>query len=327
MPNPKVSVVIPSYNRAHLIGESIQSVLDQTYQDFELIVVDDGSSDNTEDVVRGFNDSRISYTYQDNKGISAARNAGIRKARGRYFAFLDSDDFWFRELLDLEVPILEENPNVGLVYAKAQAIDVDGELKGQISGALQKYPGQTLKSALYGNFVCIQTAIMRRECFDRVGLFDETLKARVDYDLWIRMAKHYHFAYLNKVLAHFRIHTGGYTHSKSEHFADVCAGRIRVLDKAFSDPDLSHEIRAVEPLAYRNAYLDIALGWLSAGNWRQSAIYFWKAIRTSPNPVVTLFRILWLILFYNFLSKTKWGNRLISRLVDLRRRWRAAPVV
>jgi glycosyltransferase involved in cell wall biosynthesis len=325
--HPRVSVVIPTYNRAHLIGESIQSVLTQTFRDFELIVVDDGSSDDTETVVRRFGDPRIRYTYQENKGISGAQNTGIRTAKGGYIAFLGSDDLWLPALLQLEVEILGSNPDVGLAYAKAQAIDTDGNLKSQISGTSQKYPGDTLKSALYGNFVCTIAALMRRECFDRVGLFDETLKARVDYDMWIRMAKHYRFAYLDRVLAHFRIHSGRYTRVKSEHFAQVCTSRIKVLDKAFADPDLSEDILSTKPIAYRNAYMDIGLGWLSSRTWRESVRNFRKAIRISPNPLLTPFRILWLILVYNILSKSRWGSRLISALVDLKRRRRTALVV
>lgn len=327
MSNPKVSVVIPTYNRAHLIGESIQSVLDQTFQDFELIIVDDGSSDDTEAVVGRFDDPRIRYIYQENKGISGAHNTGVRNAKGQYIIFLGSDDLWLPKLLELEVLILDTNPDIGLVYAKAQAINGDGNVMSQMSGALQKYPGETLKSALYGNFVCTITALIRRECFDRVGLFDETLKARVDYDMWIRMAKYYRFAHIDKVLAHFRMHAGRYTGAMSKHFVEVCASRIRVLDKAFSNADLSEEILAIKPVAYCNAYMDIGLGWLNVRAWKKSVHYFWQAIRVSPNPVITPFRILYSILFYNVFSKTKWGSRLISKLVDLRRRWRAAPVL
>lgn len=327
MSNPKVSVVIPTYNRAHLIGESIQSVLAQTFPDFQLIIVDDGSSDGTETVVKGFNDPRIRYIYQENRGISGAQNTGIRQAEGQYIAFLGSDDLWLPKLLELEVPILDTNPDVDLVYSKAQAIDADGNLKGQILGAFQKYPGETFKSELYGDSVCTITAVMRRQCFDRVGLFDENLSTRVDWDMWVRMAKHYRFAHIDKVLAHFRIHPGRYTRTRLDDFAKVCENGIKVLDKAFSDPDLPEEILAIRPIAYRNVYMDIGLRWLSARDWWDSARYLWKAICISPSPVLTPFRILWLILFYNVLSKTRWGSRLVSKLVALKRGKRTVPAV
>ena len=118
---PTVSIIIPTYNRAHLIDRSIQSVLNQTYQDFELIVVDDGSTDNTEDIIRQFQekDKRIKYIKHDkNKGGSAARNTGIKNSRGEYIAFQDSDDEWFPEKLEKQIEIIEcTDPKVGIVYS------------------------------------------------------------------------------------------------------------------------------------------------------------------------------------------------------------------
>lgn len=263
--------------------------------------------------------------YQENTGISGARNTGIGHSKGEYIAFLDSDDLWLAELLESEVPILDTNLDIGVVYAKAQAMDTDGNLMSYTRGNLQRYPGHTLKSALYGDFVAFITAVLRRECFDRIGLFDETLRGRVDWDLWVRIAKYYRFAYIDKVLAHFRAHARQFTGAKSEHFAEVSQCGIKVLDKAFSDPALSKEILAMKPLAYRNAYLDIGLRWFRARTWRESARYFWKSIRISPNPLATLLRIWGLILFSKVFSKTRWGNRLMYGLVDLRRRRRTTP--
>lgn len=327
MSTPEVSIVMPTYNRAHLIGESIQSVLDQTFQDFELIIVDDGSSDDTEAVVKRFNDPRIRYIYQQNKGQSGATNTGIRNARGKYIAFLDSDDLWVPELLEVEVAILDAKPDIGLVYAKAQAMDEKGNPKPRIRGAYEKYPGETLKSMLYGDFSCIQTTLVRRECFDLAGLFDETLKGRVDWDMFLRIAKHYRFAHINKILAKFRFHPGQKTGPESPVFVEVFESRIRVLDKAFSSADLPEEVLAIRPLAYRNAYIDVGLHWLSIWRFREAFSYFWKSIKVSPNPLGTPFRILYLVLFNNFLSKTMWGNRLISKLIDLRRKWHTAPML
>jgi glycosyltransferase involved in cell wall biosynthesis len=318
--SPKVSVVMPTYNRAHLIAAAIQSILNQTFQDFELVIVDDGSTDGTEAVVRRFNDPRLRYIYQERRGIGAARNRGIRHAEGRYIAFLDSDDVWLPHLLELEVPILDDRPEVGVVYAQARAMDRDGNLMTQIRGTLQKYPDEGLKSALYGDFVCIIASLVRRECFERAGLFDETLMAREDWDMWVRIAKYYRFAHVDQVLAHFRTHDEQRTSAKSGHFAEVCRNTLAVLDKAYSHADLAAEALAIKPLAYRNAYMDMGLRWLRVGALRESARCFWIAIRVSPNPLVTPFRIVWLILFYNVFSKMIWTSRLMSKLVNLKRR-------
>lgn len=323
---PTVSVIIPTYNRARLIGEAIQSVLDQTFTDLELIVVDDGSTDNTESVVTEFKDPRVRYIHQENMGISAARNAGIHNTQGRYVAFLDSDDLWLPRLLESQVPVLDGDPHFGVVYTRAQAIDANGNALFHTRGDLQKYPDQALKSMLYGDFTCIQTALIRRECFDGAGFFDESLTGRVDWDMFLRLAKVCRFAFTDRVLAHFRAHSLQHTGVKSEYFAEVCESGIKVLDKAFSDPDLSKQILAIKPLAYRNAYVDIGLRWMGVPEWRESARSFWRAIRVSPNPLITPFRIAWLIFFYKVLSRTKWGNRLISSLGELKRKRRQASV-
>jgi glycosyltransferase involved in cell wall biosynthesis len=320
VPDPVVSVVIPTYNRAHLIGESIHSVLDQTYGDFELVVVDDGSSDDTEAVVRRFHDPRIRYIYQENQGISGARNTGIRNARGKYIGFLDSDDLWLPQLLEVQVAALDADPEVGLVYAKAQAMNERGHPKTQLRGAREKYPGETLKSLLCGDFGCIQTTVVRRECFDLAGVFDETLTTSVDWDMSLRQSRVCRFHYVDRVLARFRMHPGQTTGDRSVGLAQWARDRTRVLDKAYSGQDVSPEARAVRALAYRNVYVDVGLHWLSARAWRRSAGCFWKAIQASPNPWAASVRIVWLILFWNVFSRMRWSSRLISRLVDLRRR-------
>src|SRR5690349_3602213 len=108
---PKVSVIIPTYNRAQFIARAVDSVLEQTYKDFEIIVIDDGSSDNTQEILKAY-EGKIRYVYQQNKGISAARNRGIQEAKGEYIAFLDSDDVWKPEKLSVQVAILDVNPHV-----------------------------------------------------------------------------------------------------------------------------------------------------------------------------------------------------------------------
>jgi len=127
--NPTVSVIIPAYNQANFIGKAIESVLRQTYQDFEIIVIDDGSTDNTEEITRGFKDKRVKYIkkYKKNRGISVARNIGIKTARGKYIALLDSDDEWLPEKLDKQINILQsESPEVGVVYSNLCYIDENG---------------------------------------------------------------------------------------------------------------------------------------------------------------------------------------------------------
>ena len=128
--NPTVSAIILTYNRANLIEKAIKSVLKQTYQDFEIIVVDDGSTDNTGEIIRGFKDKRVKYIkkYKENKGSSVARNIGIKVARGKYIALLDSDDEWLPEKLDKQIKILQDgSPELGVVYSNSYYIDENGK--------------------------------------------------------------------------------------------------------------------------------------------------------------------------------------------------------
>jgi len=127
--NPNVSVIVATYNRANFIDRAIKSILNQIYQDFEIIIVDDGSSDNTEEIIKGYKDKRIIYIkHKKNQGISTARNTGIKRAKGEYIAFLDSDDEWFPEKLERQVVLLQnESSEVGVVYSDLRYIDENGK--------------------------------------------------------------------------------------------------------------------------------------------------------------------------------------------------------
>ena len=127
---PKVSVVMPAYNYGRFLGEAIQSVLDQTFQDFELIVVDDGSTDNTKEVIGSFTDRRIKYIYQQNRGVSTALNVGISASRGEYIALLDADDIWLPHNLEKGVEVLDEHAEVGFSYGQAYLMDIEGRIYG-----------------------------------------------------------------------------------------------------------------------------------------------------------------------------------------------------
>ncbi len=206
--NPKVSVVIPTYNRAHLIGRAIESVLNQTYQDFELIIIDDCSIDNTDDVIKEFQkkDNRIIYLKHDkNKGGSAARNTGIKTSRGEYIAFLDSDDEWLPEKLEKQINVFKKlSDNIGLVYSGYyEVLEQNGEVLSKI---IPIFKGDIYKNILKSNILGSPTPLIRKICFEKAGLFDETLLSCQDWDLWIRIAKYYKFDFLKETLAKYYIH-------------------------------------------------------------------------------------------------------------------------
>jgi glycosyltransferase involved in cell wall biosynthesis len=316
----KVSVILPTYNRAHLLPVAVESVLSQDFRDFELMVVDDGSTDATQEVLRGYSDPRIRTFTQENRGIGGALNAGIQAARGSLIARIDSDDRWLPELLSVEVPILEKQPDAGVVYARAQAMDEGGRPLPQMLGAPLKFPGDPFKSFVYGDFGCAITALIRRDCLERAGLFDESLVGNEDWELWIRLSRFTRFVFIDRVLAHFRMHPGRTTAGASKRFAAITEGRVQVLEGVFSQSDLPASVLAIREQAFRNAHMDAALRWLSVKESRKARAHFLQAIRLSGNPLGTSLRIAYLILVYRYLSKHTWGIRLVEGLVRANRR-------
>jgi len=200
--NPLVSVIIPTYNRAHLLSRAIGSVLKQSYQDFELILVDDGSTDDTEKVVKGFHDERVRYiSYEENRGGAAARNVGIQVAEGEYLAFLDSDDEWYLDKLERQLKVFEGlSSKFGVVYTGGYLIFPDDTKVYIPSDDLKPTSGDIHKDILERSFVNTVSALVRRECFDGAGLFDERLPSVQDRELWMRVSKRYYFHYLKKPL-------------------------------------------------------------------------------------------------------------------------------
>ena len=202
MRSPTVSVIIPTYNRGHLINRAINTVLVQTFQDFEVIVVDDGSTDNTIEVVNRLSDDRVSLLkINENRGASFARNRGIELAAGRYIAFQDSDDEWKKDKLKKQIQVFNNAaPEVGLVYTGYWNAKDDGKTYLP-SPSIRPKEGYLHNVLLEGNFIAMPTALVRKECLLRVGLFDEHLPRLQDWDLWLRISKECFFRFINEPLA------------------------------------------------------------------------------------------------------------------------------
>lgn len=198
---PKVSIVIPTYNRAYCINRAIESVLAQTYRDFEIIVVDDGSTDNTYEVIQGFKDERIKYIkHSHNKSESAARNTGIKNSLCEYIAFQDSDDEWLPEKLERQMMMAEEaGDEVGVIYSQYRRVLEDGRDFIIPHDGIPMVDGDIQKMLLESCIVGMPTTIVRRNCFERVGLFDESIHCCTDWDMWLRISGDYKFAYLPEV--------------------------------------------------------------------------------------------------------------------------------
>ncbi len=197
---PKVSVVIVTYNRPQFISRAIQSALNQTYQDFEIIVVDNGMEQPAENIVKSFNDKRIRYIQNNkNTGCSGGKNIGIKNARGEFIAFLDDDDIWLPEKLEIQMKKFKNAPkDAGFCFAAVIDILDNQEKAGGAPNAMANYYERALKK-FNGFLAC--TLVIKRSVFNQVGVFDEKLPSHTDIDLVIRIAKKYKGIGINKPLA------------------------------------------------------------------------------------------------------------------------------
>lgn len=192
-----ISIIIPAFNREAFLNKAIESVLQQSFQDFELIVVDDGSRDNTYGVVSRFSD-RIKYVKQENKGPGCARNRGIKESTRDFIAFLDSDDWWDKEKLALQIRYMQENPAY-LISHTDEVWYKNGAILNQ-KKKHKKFHGYIFGKCLSLCCVSMSTVMLRRELFNRVGFFDESMLCCEDYDFWLRAGIKHEFLFLDKPL-------------------------------------------------------------------------------------------------------------------------------
>lgn len=211
---PKVSVIIPSYNHEKYIAGAIHSVLAQSYQDFEIVITDDGSSDNSIAEIRKFEDSRISlFVFKENKGACVAMNNCIRNATGEYIAVLNSDDAFLPTKLEKQVKFLDEHPQIKAVFGYAHIIDENGDDftdDRHFYYNIFKQPNRTrfewLNHFFYkGNCLCHPSALIRRKCYEDIGYYDPRLSQLPDFDFWIRICMKYEIHVMPEELINFRI--------------------------------------------------------------------------------------------------------------------------
>jgi glycosyltransferase involved in cell wall biosynthesis len=198
---PQVSVVIPAYNAAWCVSKAIDSVLTQSSSDFELLVVDDGSTDSTPAVLAAYG-NKVTVLRQANGGLSSARNTGLRHARGEYVAFLDADDWWLPKKLERQVALLRAHPEVGFVSTAARVEDPDGRLLNIWRCAVHAGPFLPHLFGANGDVAGSGSAVLvRRHLFDKTGVFDESLRSLEDVDMWMRLAAVTGYACIDEPLA------------------------------------------------------------------------------------------------------------------------------
>lgn len=233
---PKVSVIIPTYQHAEFLADAIDSVLAQTYKDYELIIVDDGSTDGTREIAARYI-NRIEYIYQDNKGLAGARNTGILAAKGQYIGFLDADDLWLPNKLEMEVQFLEAHPSVGLVYSDYTYFGTVPAPRRTGFDGLSLPSGHGVKQLFLKSPISSSGTLVRKECFEKVGLFDESFRQCEDLDMWVRIARRFDIDHIDIPLSKYRYHHRqmhretesnllGYTSVLNKHFQE-----FKKLDK------------------------------------------------------------------------------------------------
>jgi glycosyltransferase involved in cell wall biosynthesis len=286
--NPTVSVVIPAYNASAWIAETLQSVAAQDFTDFETIVVDDGSTDDTAAVVARF--PQVRYIHKRNGGQGSARNAGIRASRGGAIALLDADDLWKPEKLRLQVALLQQT-QLAWVYCDTYFFDTTtGRTSHTYGESGRLHTGDILQPLFLDVFMSSITPLIRREVFEQVGYFDETalLRNREDWDMFLRIAARYPVGLVNLPLAGYRIHSSSSV--RSEPIGRFFASQLWVIERAVArEPD------RLGPLKYRavaRAYIAASFKLAKSGQFVAAARMIVQAQRLSPGAIMANFLLL-----------------------------------
>lgn len=249
--SPLVSVIIPAYNHEMYIEEALQSVINQTYKNIQLIVINDGSTDGTGAVIAKFikknNKFNIEYLSKANEGVCRTLNKGLELAKGKYVALLASDDMCTPDRIEKQLQLMEENANIGLVFSdhyfirfnqitRIKATDYKPNIKKCFINNIQNV--NMYEKLLTENFIPALTVFIRKECFDKVGGFDNNLWAE-DYDMWLRISKEFPIAFIDEPLAYYRIHDSNLSHT-AVSFATFKVIRA-IMKKQYNNEPLKHQ--------------------------------------------------------------------------------------
>src|SRR5690625_1266873 len=274
-----ISVVIPTHNRGDLIGRAIESVLNQTYKDIEIVIVSDGSTDDTEDVVKKYqkkyNNIQL-INVHPNKGANNARNEGIKASKGEYLAFLDDDDNWELDKLESQIKVFEKDQTIGLVYTGINIIYVNENVK---YNSLSGYRGDLSKEILIRNIIGATSSVMiKKEVLDKSGYFDIEMPAKQDYDLWIRACQHAKVDFVAEPKLNYYNYTGG---EQISGRVDRHEEAVAIMNKKYASlfAQLSTEERKKQQ---SNLSISIANVALRNNNKKLAFKYSYKAFKITP---------------------------------------------
>jgi len=301
-----VTVIIPTYNSAKYITEAVDSVLAQTYKNFEIIVVDDGSTDDTDEVLKPYMD-KIIYIKKKNGGPASARNRGIESSSGEFIAFLDADDVWLPEKLERQVEFMKNNPEVEIIFTKvANYEDPENQTLGRINIKDGYIFDQLLKR---GNFINASTVLLKAECIKNKELFDEDkrLISVEDYNLWLRLARKCKFAYLGEATTRYR-YGGGLTENFEKMFqADIYI--LRKLKEEFPQWNLEKNPCYWKGLA--NYLYKFGKEYFYFGRYSEARREFFRSLRISPFRIKNMYWLTISLLPSPFIKKMRqWHKQL-----------------
>ncbi|NEQ65641.1 MAG: glycosyltransferase [Symploca sp. SIO2D2] len=277
---PTISVIIPAYNAESTIKETINSILNQTFTDFELIIINDGSQDSTLEVVSSISDSRIRVFSYSNAGVSAARNRGIAEAKGEYFSFIDADDLWTPDKLEAQLAALQANPQAAVAYSWTDWVDESGQFLRP--GSRAKSNGNVLSELLFRDFIASgSNPLIRKEALTQVGGFDESLTPAADWEMWLRLAGKYEFVNVPSAQILYRVSPN----SMSANIWRMETESLEIIDRAFAQGAESSQNLKKQVLGERYKYLTLKAveGKLERRRGLSAARFFLQAIRYDPS--------------------------------------------
>jgi len=301
----KVSIIIPAYNKAELTVKTVDSVLKQTYPNIEILVVDDGSTDNTREVLSSYQD-KIRYIYKENGGASSARNFGIKKAKGEFIGFVDCDDLYARDKVELSVTYLKKNPDFGYLHTGACFIDEKDEIVGDYSHPMSQQQGWVSRRLILHNFICNSTVFMRKSALERTGFFDEEIFTPADWDMWIRLAEIVQIGYIDYPLTYYRV---------SDNFVFSRLKRAEKEERFVIEKYFKRNIHMGNIFKRRvlsNLYLRFAQCYFLKNNIKLLKARFFRSLFKNPLNLKAI-----VLLFYYFFFRKNLRTELTKRIIRI----------
>jgi glycosyltransferase involved in cell wall biosynthesis len=302
--NGLVSIIIPVYNRKAMIVNAIKSIQNQTYTNYEILVVDDGSSDGTQKAVKAFNDSRITLIETDHNGAYIARNKGLKKARGKFIAFLDSDDIWLPEKLETQMILMTKEKNVAMSFTNGYIFkdkETEYEMDLRPTGKLNLPLKEFYKELLKNNFIATSSVVVRKDLLNNVGYFLSENRGCLDYQMWLRIAKTYEIRFLNKPLFIYNEHSKSLTGKRIARLND----QLYVYDleeKWLLENGSKEDIRILHN-SKSNIFKDLGMEFLHSRNQKMAKKFFIKVLKTGDRTIKTILKnLFWFFIPYSMFS-------------------------